>query len=580
MKELCKKKIFNLAIELSKCCSEIEKIELLEKNFVGEIDPRWRSNLVALSLMTIGQAHLLPCDEKHFRAIERYYAPIGGLVGYHSKVLSLMEHELGRTFTKISKAPGPDLRQNSFVDEGLEALEHMGEIYPIGGLGSRLNFCSEDGSPLPAALLPFGGRTLLEGLIRDVEGREHLFYKKYGRQITVPIGMMSSEENQKHLIALLEKKKWFGRPKESFFIFAQLSVPVVTLDGVWTEQMDPNGHGALWGSALNSHLFDWFGAQDVKHLLIRQINNPIGGVDHSLLSFVGYGAKENKTFGFASCDRLKGAAEGVLVLVDDQTVSNIEYTDLCSKALSDHFPANTNILYVNLEKILPIIRENPLPGLMVNLKGGNQGRLESMMQSISDQIAAEQAYITYNSRRKTISSTKRKFTGELLETPEGAFFDQMHNAHELLQSCGTKLPEIRDEKLFLEKGPAVLFTYAPKLGPTYAEIQQKIIGGDIEVNSELVCELADLHLEALTLSGSLVIEVEQCHLTRVCVKNRGKSFCAWDGTVVREESLIIRGKGTFIAEDVEISGNQIFDIPEGECWLLTPSGLEKNSVLV
>lgn len=51
-----------------------------------------------------------------------------------------------------------------------QGLPELGEIYPIGGAGDRLGLVNPDtGECLPAALLPYCGRTLLEGLIRDLQ---------------------------------------------------------------------------------------------------------------------------------------------------------------------------------------------------------------------------------------------------------------------------------------------------------------------------------------------------------------------------------------------------------------------------
>ncbi len=584
MNKLNKKNFSLLSQKLRRCQSDEEKKNLLRAESRAKVlieDIKWctyQESLVALCLMAIGQEHLLPVDEEAFLAIESYYAPIGGLVGYHCKVLSLLQEKKVNRYKQIEKAAGPDLREESFVLDGIAAIEKMGEIYPIGGLGSRLDFRAEDGTPLPVALLPFGGRTLLEGLIRDVQGREELFFKLTGRRITIPIGLMTSSENKKHVEHLCEAKNWFGRGKENFFLFAQLSVPVITDQGEWTAQMEPNGHGALWHTAQSLGLFDWFKQKGVVHLLIRQINNPIGGVDASLLSFVGYGVLRKKIFGFATCERLKDAAEGVLVLIDKKRISNIEYTDVAAGALSAHFPANTNILYANLEKILPIVNKHPLQGLMINMKRDNRGRLESMMQSISDVIDAKQTYLTYNCRLRTISSAKRKFQGELLETPEGAFFDQMCNAHDLLEQCGILVPKRADELTFLAKGPTVLFTYAPSLGPLYEIIKQKISGGSVAAGSELSCEISDLILNELHLDGSLLIEGGRCQLKGVTVKNQGKSSCSWDGAVERKEALIIRACGEFYAENIIIEGNQLFEVPQGERWTLTTGGLKKEKI--
>ena len=51
----------------------------------------------------------------------------------------------------------------------------MGEIYPLGGAGDRLGLVDEaTGECLPVAMLPYCSRTLLEGLVRDLQvNREH-----------------------------------------------------------------------------------------------------------------------------------------------------------------------------------------------------------------------------------------------------------------------------------------------------------------------------------------------------------------------------------------------------------------------
>lgn len=51
-----------------------------------------------------------------------------------------------------------------------QGLPNLGEIYPLGGSADRLGLVDlETGECLPAAMLPYCGRTLLEGLIRDLQ---------------------------------------------------------------------------------------------------------------------------------------------------------------------------------------------------------------------------------------------------------------------------------------------------------------------------------------------------------------------------------------------------------------------------
>lgn len=58
----------------------------------------------------------------------------------------------------------------SKVMTNFQGLPDLGEIYPLGGSADRLGLVDpETGECLPAAMLPYCGRTLLEGLIRDLQ---------------------------------------------------------------------------------------------------------------------------------------------------------------------------------------------------------------------------------------------------------------------------------------------------------------------------------------------------------------------------------------------------------------------------
>jgi UTP---glucose-1-phosphate uridylyltransferase len=572
-------------------------------------------------------------------AVERFYENIGGIVGYHVHILKLLlkdKEKRAPSEAAFSRAPGIDLSLpsqdvNQAISIGIRALDEMGEIYPIGGLGSRLNLMSKKREPLPAACLAFGGRTLLEGLIRDVQAREFLYYRLFNRQVTVPIAMMTSQEKQNALRieALCEKKGWFGRPKESFLLFSQISVPVVTQEGKWSMKaplemnLQPGGHGALWKAAEECGVFFWLQSQEKNHLLIRQINNPIAGLDFGLLSLVGVGKREKKAFGFASCERLPHTAEGVLVLVEEKAtkrLSNIEYTDFKHYGIEDLptkrgyslYPANTNILYANLQHMLPVIKKNPLPGLILNMKSkepyispsGNKseemgGRLESMMQNISDALVSDghevlPTFLTYNERRKTISAAKRSYESgkHLLETPEGAFYDLLFNAHDLLKNwCAADVQDFCSQEEYLQKGPSLIFLYHPALGPLYDLIAQKIKRPILAAFSEMQLEIADLFLSDLKLDGSLLIfaknalghdsqgiiryshKTGKCMLKNVSIKNRGihhkPESPYWKNHLKRHEAckIILQGHSEFFAENITFASNQTIIVPHGERWI-------------
>jgi hypothetical protein len=96
----------------------------------------------------------------------------------------------------------------------------------------------------------------------------------------------------------------------------------------------------------------------------------MAGTDATMLALTGTGYADGRTFGFASCDRRVGAAEGMNVLMQRQVakpdggveyaynVTNVEYTEFERLSMTDEqaegshnsvLPANTNILYVSLK---------------------------------------------------------------------------------------------------------------------------------------------------------------------------------------------------------------------------------------
>ncbi len=103
-------------------------------------------------------------------------------------------------------------------------------------------------------------------------------------------------------------------------------------------------------------------------------SNPLAGTDATLLALSGAGYADSKCFGFASCERRAGAAEGVNVLMERRlkradgdgyeyvyNVTNVEYTEFGRLGVSDEcldgsqysrYPANTNVLYIGLKASL------------------------------------------------------------------------------------------------------------------------------------------------------------------------------------------------------------------------------------
>ncbi|KAG9140786.1 hypothetical protein Leryth_006966 [Lithospermum erythrorhizon] len=418
--------------------------------------------------------------------LEKFYDCIGGIVGYQVTVLELLSQSSndGHHFnwsqplkkslqSQVVEIHPPNALDLSGDKEyasraalwGLDGLPDLGEIYPLGGSADRLGLVDpQTGECLPAAMLPYCGRTLLEGLIRDLQAREFLYFKLYGKQCITPVAIMTSsaKNNHKRITSLCEQMEWFGRGKSSFQFFEQPLVPAISAeDGQWlvtgplVPVCKPGGHGVIWKLAYDKGVFQWFYNHGRKGATVRQVSNVVAATDLTLLALAGIGLRHQKKLGFASCKRSIGATEGINVLVEKKThngqweygFSCIEYTEfdkfgitekpLSSTSLQAEFPANTNILYIDLhsaEQIGSSNNDKSLPGLVLNVKkpvtyidqfgikhSTSGGRLECTMQNIADSFANTfssrcyngvedelDTFIVYNERRKVTSSAKKR----------------------------------------------------------------------------------------------------------------------------------------------------------------------------
>jgi len=573
--------------------------------------------------------------------VEAFYESLGGLIGYVVTFMELLQGKTKNQEEVIYQAPvGLDLRDESNevrenVVRGIKELSKIAAIFPIGGAGDRLDLHDEEtGEPLPAAKLKFAGHTLLSHMFRDLQALEYIHFQLFKETVHVPVALMTSREkdNYSHIESICEEHHWFYRDKARLFNVIQPLVPVITTEGRLAFSaplhlhLKPGGHGVIWKLAIDSKVFADLEKLGVTKGLVRQVNNPVASTDHTMLGLLGRGFVLDGVFGVVACDRPLHIAEGMVVLKrkeEEVTLTNVEYTDFVKEGISDvpvvdgssfsKFPANTNLLFIDLKAIEKIVEKNPFPGLLVNAKQQFTvvcekgdidevygGRLESIMQNVADhlyyasprenRLKSLPSFVVLNQREKTLSTTKSLYHegGSFDQTPEKAFFDLQENFRTLLKiHCRCEVPEARVIEESLERGPPLLVTFHPALGPLWEVIGQKIRVSTFKEDSELYLEVAEVDIEALTLEGSLVVHAEhslgqlgedgfliygqgssRISLKEVSIVNRGvdrkKIGRFWEGDFPHHESLeiILRGESEFHAEGVTFKGSYRIEVPD------------------
>ena len=573
---------------------------------------------------------------------ERFYRPIGGLLGYYGQVLHLLALGKEESFPGLFPPPVFDMRNTTkqvwdYCYEGVLRLGETAFIFTVGGAGERLHLIDPDTkAPLPVARLVFGGRTLLEWLFRDVEAMEYWHYRCFGKELSVPILLMTSLEknNDAQIEVLCQEHAWFGRPSDSIFRVVQQLVPVVATDGqlACTGPLQlmarPGGHGVIWKLAHDVGAFEWLAKKNITSAVVRQINNPLAGLDHTLFSFLGMGLHEKKAFGFVACPPHPGFAEGLTVLAvrPDKSagISNIEYTKFGAlqkknpHLLEGSCPANTNILFADLKAVAAALKKLPIPGMVVNAKceadviDGQAtirrpvARLEAMMQNIADamtvpvnisQEPSELArllptFLTLYDRAKSFSVTKRAFLAgqPVFETPEYCLYDWYRACRNLLkEACSFELPEEQSIERFVQEGPNCTFFFHPALGPLWEVIGQKVSGGNISPGAELEFEIAEIYVRNLSVHGTFRVLCEQVMgqndgqggrhfsddvgralLENVIIDNEGMVSAPLGDhlkrAVTRHSSCTIRLMGTseLVAQNVTIRGHFALTVPDGK----------------
>ena len=117
--------------------------------------------------------------------LEEFYEPIGGLIGYHEKVLELVHRQLvhEEEDTEISYLPPPyfDIRKDTAelrqaIQKGIEMQEKIAEIYPVGGAAIDLIYVmKKQEDHFQQRFFLFVADLFFEMLFRDLQAKRISF---------------------------------------------------------------------------------------------------------------------------------------------------------------------------------------------------------------------------------------------------------------------------------------------------------------------------------------------------------------------------------------------------------------------
>ena len=138
--------------------------------------------------------------------------------------------------------------------------------------------------------------------------------------------------------------------------------------------MKPGGHGVILKLARDAKIFTWL-------FSFRQSKGPRAADQQSdrrdrLRPLRLYGDRvllRKSVQGFGSCPRHLKAAEGMNILKRENgkdVLTNVEYCHFQKVSIKENekFPANTNLLFVDLQAADRAAAEHPIPSVLVNVK--------------------------------------------------------------------------------------------------------------------------------------------------------------------------------------------------------------------
>ncbi len=219
--------------------------------------------------------------------------------------------------------------QARLLGESLLRKGRVAVLIVAGGQGSRLGFEGPKGT---FALSPVRKKSLFQLFSEQVKALS----TRYGA--TMPLLIMTSNDNHSDTIDFFTKNRYFGLPPETVHFFSQGVLPAVSQDGKLVLKdsahlyTSPNGHGGSLKAISDSGVLAKLIASGCEELFYCQVDNPLVKIADPV--FLGYHAMA-RSQASTKVVRRRSIEEKVGVYLDlngKDTV--IEYSDIDADHMS------------------------------------------------------------------------------------------------------------------------------------------------------------------------------------------------------------------------------------------------------
>lgn len=432
----------------------------------------------------------------------------------------------------------------SLEDRGLELAGSTGFVLVAGGLGERLGY---GGIKIELPLETVTERSFIESYIQTILAYQKKASSALGKELTVPLAIMTSGDTHDRTVSLLENNGYFGMKEEQLTIMKQEKVPSLvdnearfSMATPYEIETKPHGHGDVHVLLHQTGTARRWLDMGIRYLLFFQDTNGI--VFNAVAPALAVSEKNEFEVNSITVPRRAGEAAGGIVKLEKDDGSsltiNVEYNqldpllratvnpegDVADATGYSPYPGNINVLIFELA---PYLKNLDASGGMipefVNPKYADQEktqfkkptRLECMMQDYPKLLGSEAKVgftsfprdLCFSAVKNNIVDAAAKSSSNLpAESGSSGEADVYAIFRRKLEAVGAQIETAEDitvQGVQFCPGPKVVIE--PDFAMTLSELRAKVSGLKLSKGSTLVLRGEQSTVKDLNLEGRLIL---------------------------------------------------------------------------